>query len=76
MGIVRPGFMAGADEKDDAKRAQGKLARAARRVDASPALLTAAKLVREMLPGDSQSATRCRPVARSSRSCSGGGWPS
>jgi class 3 adenylate cyclase len=36
------------------KKTAGKIARAARKVDSSPALLTAAKLLREMLPGDSQ----------------------
>jgi adenylate cyclase len=38
----------------DAPKRPNRLVRAARKVDASPALLTAAKLVREMLPGDPQ----------------------
>src|SRR5438445_8375839 len=35
------------------QRMSASVARAARRLDASPALLTAARLARELLPGDS-----------------------
>src|SRR3954463_15974414 len=39
---------------DDSPKQPGRLRTAARKLDASPALLTAAKMLRELLPGDSQ----------------------
>jgi adenylate cyclase len=42
------------EEKGRARRIGRNVAKAARRLDTSPALVTGAKLVRELLPGDSQ----------------------